>query len=78
MMSSLFSPLRFPRSHVLPRLAYALSTVKKVDLFIDKFSSRLPGCKGKNLYKMGRLTLAKSVLAATVTFPLVGIPQPKW
>jgi hypothetical protein len=54
--------------------------LRKVDLqpLIDKIATKLPGWFGKNLARPGRITLAKSVLMDTTTYPAMAIPLSKW
>jgi hypothetical protein len=48
----------------------------KVDLqpLIDKIAGKLPGWMGKNLARPGRITLAKTLLMATVVYHATIIP----
>ena len=45
---------------------------------IDKAMGKLPGWKGKNLARLGRVSLAKSVLCAMATHHLIALPLPAW
>jgi hypothetical protein len=54
--------------------------LRKVHLqpLIDKIGRKLPRWIGKNIARPGRVTLAKTVLAATATFHQTVIPIPLW
>lgn len=54
--------------------------LKRVDLqpLIDKAMGKLPGWKGKNLTRPGRVSLAKSILCAIATHHLTALPLPAW
>lgn len=56
------------------------SRLKRVHLqpLIDKAMGKLPGWKGKNLARPGRVSLAKSVLCAMATHHLTALPLPAW
>ncbi|KAE8782265.1 Serine/threonine-protein kinase CBK1 [Hordeum vulgare] len=53
--------------------------LRKVHLqpLIDKVHGRLPGLKGKNIARVGRVALAKSWLTSIATFHTTAIPLPK-
>jgi hypothetical protein len=44
---------------------------------IDKIADKLPGWMGKNITRPGRITLAKTVLMATVVYHATVIPLSK-
>jgi exonuclease III len=54
--------------------------LRKVDLqpLIDKYGARIPGWRGRNLTRAGRVSLSKTVLTPTVTYHSTVIPLPKW
>ena len=54
--------------------------LRRVDLqpLLDKAMGRLPGWKGKNLARPGRVSLAKSVLCAIANHHLTALSLPTW
>jgi hypothetical protein len=66
----------------LPRWEHSLhyKRLRKVHLqsLIDKIGRKLPRWIGKNIARLGRVTLAKTVLAATITYHQAVIPTPLW
>jgi hypothetical protein len=50
----------------------------EVHPFIDKITGKLLGWFGKNLARLGRITLTKPVLMATTIYHATAIPLSKW
>jgi hypothetical protein len=69
---------QFPGNYLGLPLHY--KRLRKVHLqpLIDKIGRKLPRWIGKNIARPGRVTLAKTVLAATATFHQTVIPIPLW